>query len=256
MSGINRRLIFDAVRGILVARGGDGFSNSEVKTLDRAIDLAEGRTTVTAIGLDPADFAMAATKLGCTTSQIKAVWEVECSGTGWFTDIRGDILALDGPGGFIDGTALPKILFEAHHFARLTRGKYNKTHPNLSSPSWNRKLYVGGQGEWERLWRAMQLDRGAALCSASVGAPQIMGFNYELAGFETVEAFWDAMRESEAKQLMAFVNFIINSKLADELRACTTVWDTCRGFAKGYNGDGYAANEYHIKIARAIKKWS
>jgi hypothetical protein len=193
--------------------------------------------------------------LKCSIAQIKAIWEVECSGSGWFTDIRGDILQLDGPGGFIDGTVLPKILFEAHHFARLTRGRYNKTHPNISSPVWNRKLYVGGQGEWERLYRAMNLDRSAALCSASVGAPQIMGFNHELAGYDEVEAFWDAMKASEFNQLKAFVSFITKSGLGDELRACTTVHNTCRAFARGYNGSGYEANQYHIKIAKAIKKW-
>ena len=255
MTAINRRPIFDAVRDMFIMRGGGGFSNSEIKTLDRAIDLAEGRTVTRTIGLEPADFAMAAKKLGCTTAQIRAVWEVETGGAGWFTDIRGDILQLDGPGGFIDGSALPKILFEAHHFARFTRGKYNATHPNISSPKWNRKLYVGGQGEWQRLWTAMTLDRTAALCSASVGAPQIMGFNHELAGYETVEEFWDAMKASETNQLMAFCSFIIKSGLGDELRACTTSPNTCRAFAKGYNGEAYAANNYHGKIAAAIDKW-
>ena len=253
---INRKPIFDAVRGILIDRGGPGFSDTEVKTLDRAFDAAEGITHPVQVGLTTGDFAAAASRLGCSVAQIRAVWEVECSGNGWFTDIRGDILSLDGPGGFIDGTALPKILFEAHIFARETRGRFNKTAPNLSSPTWNRRLYVGGQGEWERLWKAMLLDRKAALMSASVGAPQIMGFNYAKAGFATVEEFWDAMKESEVNQLNAFVSFIINSKLADELRACTSSAASCRAFALGYNGEGYAANNYHGKIAAAVKQWS
>lgn len=253
---INRKPVFDAVRGILMDRGGPGFSDAEVMTLDRAFDAVEGVTRPVQVGLSLADFQSAASSLGCSVAQIRAVWEVECSGNGWFTDIRGDILSLDGPGGFIDGSALPKILFEAHIFARETRGRFTKAHPNISSASWNRKLYVGGQGEWERLWKAMSLDRTAALRSASVGAPQIMGFNHKLAGFNTVEAFWDAMKESEANQLKAFVAFLINSKLADELRACSTDPKSCRPFAKGYNGSGFEANNYHGKIAAAIKKWS
>ena len=65
------------------------------------------------IGLTADDFAHAARALQCTVAQIRAVDEVE-SGGGWFKDVRADILAVDGPGGFVDGPNLPKILFEAH----------------------------------------------------------------------------------------------------------------------------------------------
>jgi hypothetical protein len=201
------------------------------------------------------DFKDAAAALGCSVAQIRAVFEVEASGAGWFTDVRADILALDGPGGFIDGD-LPKILFEAHHFDRLTGGKYRKTHPNLSSAKWNRALYVGGQGEWARLYKAMTLDRQAALMSASWGGPQIMGFNHKLAGFSTVDAFVDAMMTGSRAHLMAFVNFVKNSGLAPALRQITGVHASAVPFARGYNGAGYAKNEYHIKIARAFAKWN
>lgn len=207
------------------------------------------------IGLTRADFEAAAHDLGCTVAQIRAVDEVE-SGGGWFVDVRADILALDGPGGFIDGPNLPKILFEAHIFARHTGGRFNASHPNLSSPRWNRALYVGGQGEWQRLHNAIQLDRTAALMSASVGRYQIMGFNHVLAGFGDVEAFWEAMKESERRHLEAFVAFITNSGLVDELRAISNVHAACAPFARGYNGAGYEANAYHVKIAKAHKKWS
>jgi hypothetical protein len=210
---------------------------------------------VTEIGLTQADFRMAADRLNCSVAQIRAVDEVE-SGGGWFTDVRAEILNLDGPGGFIDGPNLPKILFEAHIFDRQTAGKFRSSHPNLSSAKWNRALYVGGQGEWARLHRAMQLDRHAALMSASVGRYQVMGFNHKLAGFPTVEAFWDAMLTNEAQHLQAFVSFVLNSGLADELRAVSGNAETCRAFAAGYNGSGYAKNSYHKKIAAAFTKWS
>jgi hypothetical protein len=102
----------------------------------------------------------------------------------------------------------------------------------------------------------MQLDETAALLSASVGAPQIMGFNYKLAGFPDVHSFWASMKESESNQLLAFVNFIKNSGLTDEFRKISNVHKDCAPFAEGYNGSGYAANEYHINIAKAHKKWS
>lgn len=230
----------------------------QVERLDAAIDAGLGviaPAQAPQIGLTADDFAATARALDCTVAQIRAVWEVE-SGGGWFTDVRADILALDGPAGFIDGPNLPKILFEAHIFDRETEGKFRASHPNLSSARWDRKLYVGGQAEWIRLHRAMQLDRRAALRSASVGGPQIMGFNHKRAGFDTVEAFWDAMKVSERAHLDAFAAFIINSKLGPALRQISNVHAACIAFASGYNGQGYAANQYHIKIARAHAKYA
>lgn len=210
---------------------------------------------VTRIGLTNADFARVAQRLGCTVAQIRAVWQVECSGKGWFTDVRGDILAKDGPGGFLDGPHLPKLLFEAHHFDRLTRGRFRASHPNLSSAKWNRALYVGGPGEWVRLHEAMKLDRNAALQSASYGGPQIMGFNHRLAGFGSVEAFVDAMKTSETAHLEAFATFIVNSGLVDELRRISDRAADCAPFARGYNGRGFATHNYHGKIAAAHKRF-
>lgn len=101
----------------------------------------------------------------------------------------------------------------------------------------------------------MRLDETAALMSASYGGPQIMGFNHKLAGFGTVQAFVDAMKKSERNHLEAFVNFIINSGLGDELRMVSNIHASNEPFARGYNGTGFKKNEYHIKIARAHDKW-
>lgn len=213
---------------------------------------------VAQIGLTPADFTKAAQRLQCTVAQIRAVDEVE-SGGGWFTDMRADILAADGPGGFIDGPNLPKILFEAHWFDHYTGGKYRGTHPNISSASWNRRLYVGGQGEYARLANAMKLDRVAALKSASWGRYQIMGFNHSKAGFTTVDAFVEAMKLNEREHLEAFVNFVLNSPgLAGKLRKISNMHADCIPFALEYNGPGQAQSDpaYNIRIARAHKKWS
>ena len=205
------------------------------------------------IGITDCQFRAAAQALGCEVAQIRAVDEVE-SGGGWFEDVRADILDLDGPGGFLDGPELPKILFEAHHFSKRTGRRFDGSHPNLSSRSWNRALYVGGEGEWARLHRAMQLDRTAALMSASVGRYQIMGFNHALAGFRDVETFWGAMKESESRHLEAFVAFIQNSNLTPMLKRVSAEAEDCAPFALGYNGSGYRANGYDQKIARAYAK--
>lgn len=206
------------------------------------------------LGLTDQDFTEVAAALGCTVPQIRAVWEVE-SGGGWFKDVRADILAADGPGGFLDGPDLPKILFEAHHFDRLTGGKYRAAYPNLSSARWNRALYVGGEGEYLRLHRAMLLDARAALMATSWGGAQIMGFNHELAGYPTVEAMVAAMKQSERAHLDAFAAFVKAAGLLDALRKIGRVHADCAPFARGYNGAGYAANSYHVKIAKAYAKW-
>lgn len=201
------------------------------------------------------DWKLAAANLGCATTQIRAVWEVECGGGGFFNDVRADILAADGPGGLIDGSSLPKILFEAHIFAKYTNNRYNISHPNISSPVWKRALYVGGQAEYVRLANAAKLDQHAALLSASVGGPQIMGFNFAAAGYATVEDFWNGMKAGEKNQLLAFVSLLIHNHWVEKLRRIDATPANCAPFAEAYNGKGYAANKYHEKLAAAYKKW-
>jgi len=178
--------------------------------------------------LSHADFVDAAERLRCDLPAIKAVAEVESSGSGFLTDGR------------------PRILFEAHIFSRLTDHRYDASHPAISAPSWNRSLYRGGAAEHDRLGQACSLNRGAGLKSTSWGMFQIMGFNYAAAGFSDIQAFINAMYRSERDHLMAFANFIMSTKLDDELR--THRW---QAFAHGYNGPGYAQNRYDIKLAKA-----
>jgi len=178
--------------------------------------------------LSDSDFAIAADSIGCDIASIKAVAEVESNG-----------------GGF-SKTGLPRILFEAHHFSRYTKGIYDATHANISSRIWNRELYKVGDAEYDRLLKAVSLDRLAALKSASWGMFQIMGSNYSTSGFKNVEAFVEAMFESEGKHLDAAVNFIKSIGAADALKRKN--WDS---FALKYNGSGYSVNNYHNKLRNA-----
>ncbi|MEJ2609131.1 MAG: N-acetylmuramidase domain-containing protein [Candidatus Thiodiazotropha sp.] len=107
-----------------------------------------------------ADWQRAAKQLGVDVASIKAVADVEAAGSGFLSNGQ------------------PKILFEAHQFSRLTNGRYNASHPNISSHSWNRSLYKGGAAEHNRLHEAQALNDTTALKSASWGKFQIMGFNY------------------------------------------------------------------------------
>lgn len=179
------------------------------------------------------DFVDAAATLKCEVAAIKAVAEVESRGAGFLPDGR------------------PKILFEAHQFSRLTGRVWDKLYPNISSPKWKRELYLGGAKEYERLEQAIELDAPAAIQAASWGAFQIMGFNFQMAGFARPEDFVASMYTSEGAHLKAFVTFVHNLGLAKLIQSKS--WEA---FAKAYNGPRYKENEYDTKLAKAYAKYA
>jgi hypothetical protein len=184
------------------------------------------------MGLTEQDYQRSADRLDCEVAAIKAVDEVEASGQGFL------------PSGE------PKILFEAHIFDRLTNGRFRKSHPTLSSAKWDRKLYgPAGQHQHKRLAQAVALDRESALQSASYGRFQVMGFNWKLCGYRSLQHFINAMYRSEGDHLDAFVGYVKARGLADELQRKD--W---AGFALGYNGPGYKENRYDTKLAAAYRK--
>ncbi len=182
--------------------------------------------------LTNADYQAVARMIGCEIAAIRAVVEIESSGSGFLSDGR------------------PKILFEAQWFSEFTNGKFDATHPDISSPRWNRDLYVGGVGEWKRIEKAIALNREAALKSASWGLGQVMGFNFRSAGYVDVESFVKDMYLNEGKQLMAMFNFIKSQRLDRFL--ISRDW---AGFARGYNGEGFRQNRYDEKLASAYQRW-
>ncbi|MBB3693567.1 N-acetylmuramidase domain-containing protein [Sphingomonas sp. BK580] len=136
----------------------------------------------------------------------------------------------------------PKILFERHVFNGRTGGRYRHSHPDLSDPKPGG--YLGGAAEYQRLKRAMLLDRRAALESASWGLGQVMGFNARRAGYSDVEAIIDAFAESEDAQLLGCAKFI--STRTDLRRAYQGQdWRTVAFF---YNGSDYAKHGYDKKL--------
>ena len=181
--------------------------------------------------LQESDFVTAANLLGCEVASVKAVKEVESRGNGFQADGQ------------------PVILFERHKFHTFTKGKYDKSHPNISNSK------PGGYGasstQHARLQEAVKLDRDSALMSASWGLFQVMGFNWKDLGYKDLQQFITAMYSSETEQLMAFVRFVKANGLADELKRKD--W---AGFARGYNGSNYKINNYDVKLANAYKKFS
>lgn len=181
--------------------------------------------------LTQAHYKKAAKALGVRIAVVKAIAEVESSGSGF---------AADG---------LPKILFEAHKFHEYTKGKYTKDYPSISSKLRNPDLYEGGSAEWKRYRLAKSLDENAARRSTSWSAFQIMGNNFREAGYSDIETFVKAMTSSEEAGLMAFVHFVKHKKLDVHLRN-----EDYHAFFEGYNGKAYKKMKYDVKFFAALKK--
>lgn len=185
------------------------------------------------------DYNEIAVKYNLEVAAIKAVREVESGSYGAF-------LSDD----------YPPILFEGHVFWKQleNEGLYPANlvvgNEDILYPKWTKQHYKGGMKEYDRLDKAMKINKIAALKSASWGAFQIMGFNYESCGCKSVNEFITRMKCSEKDQLDMFMQFIINNKLDKYLRTCD--W---AGFAKRYNGPGYAENKYDTKLERAYNKY-
>ncbi|MCP9221572.1 N-acetylmuramidase domain-containing protein [Erythrobacter sp. LQ02-29] len=156
------------------------------------------------------------------------------------------VIAVESRGGF-DSSGRPVILFERHYFHRLTNGRFDSLARGVSHSR------PGGYGptnsQYRRLADAMELDRAAALRSASWGAFQIMGDNCDICGFPSIEEFVAAMCEGEDAHLAAFAAFVESSELAIALRRHD--W---AAFARGYNGPAYRRNRYDEKLATAYAR--
>ena len=183
--------------------------------------------------LTEASIAGVAGDLGLSPAHVGAVYDVESRGRGF------DLV-----------TGLPIILFEPHVFSRLTGRLFDRTHPTISYRAWGARPYPKTQVErWDQMLAAMALDPDAALSSASWGLFQIMGFNHIACGHASVWLFARAMGRSEVAQLDAFGAYLESQGLVSLLKA-----QNWAGFARRYNGPGYAKNAYDAKLATAFKK--
>lgn len=183
------------------------------------------------------DYQAAARLLSVPVAAVKAVARVEATGSGFLMD-------------------RPKILFERHIMLRELRNKLGEdkademaiTYPDIINKQAGG--YLGGMKEHERLDRAAKIDRECALQSASWGMFQIMGFHWRALGYPSLQAFVNAMYESEGAQLDAFIRFI---KADPALHRALKNLNWAE-FARRYNGPNYAANNYDKKMSDAYKR--
>lgn len=182
-----------------------------------------------------------ANRLGIEPALLKAVQIVEAAGRdGFLSDGR------------------PQILFEGHIMYKEFHKKFPdkdldyfcKRFSTVFYPKWDKSKYFGGLGEYKRLELANEIDEECALKATSWGMFQIMGFNHNLCGCKDVFDFVHKMSESHEKQLELMYYFMNNSGCLKELKEKD--W---AGFAKKYNGPGYAQNAYDQKLRNAYENF-
>jgi N-acetylmuramidase/Putative peptidoglycan binding domain len=183
-----------------------------------------------ALALSSDGLASAADILGVHGTEVMSVLSVETAGCGFFSDRR------------------PQILYERHIFHRLTNGKFDDGDISDANPG---GYGASGAHQYDRLSAAIALDQTAALQSASWGIGQVMGENFEPAGFGDANSMVQSMTQNEDQQLAAMCKFLLSRKLHLSLR--THDWTT---FARGYNGPNFAINQYDKRLNGEFQKLS
>lgn len=227
----------DGAKALLVNTSTDDLQASLTKIIVTGGTNGVGSAAATAT-LTRADIYAAARGMSIEPATLKAVIDIECPNPGFGADGK------------------PTILFEAHKMWKYLgkanfitkRNQLNALFPDMCTRYWDKSLYKVRPSH-EKLAVCEVLHWEAAHMSCSWGKGQVMGFNWEDLKYPSLKAFVDAMYESEAKQLDAMCRFIKVNKLVDELQRHD--W---AGFAYRYNGEGYAANKYDIKLAQAYLK--
>lgn len=183
-----------------------------------------------------ADIIAAAKRIDVEPAAIKALNDVESPKGGFYAD------------------GSPVILFERHkYYQALTARKwYTKRNEmvdkypdicNSSSGAYNVRP------QYEKLEIAATLNWDAAHEACSWGFGQVMGFNWQMLGYESIREFVTLMYESEGAQLDAVCRYIKATGLDRALRR--KEWAV---FARGYNGKDYQRNDYDNKLASAYAR--
>ncbi|MEI6140292.1 MAG: DUF5675 family protein [Mariniphaga sp.] len=174
-----------------------------------------------------------------------------------------------GGSGFL-ANGQPKILFEGHIFWKhLAKKKadglipegpeyYAPNYPDIVYQNWTKQYYLGKEKEYLRLDKAILIDRDSAYKATSWGKFQILGENFEAAGFKgkTISDFVEAHKKSEQEHLKAFISFISNTVYKGKSLFSYLQAKDWASFARAYNGPGYATNKYDVNLEQAYHDFS
>lgn len=175
---------------------------------------------------------------GIEPAALLAVADVESAGIAFWT---------------VNGQSVPPARPEGHYFYRYLTGakRAQAVKEGLANPNAGAlKVPANRAAVYARIARMRAIDDTAALMSCSWGLGQVMGANFKSLGYASVQEMVDA-NGSVAGQVDCMWRFIKVNHLADEIKRRD--W---KGFARGYNGAGYAKNGYDRQIARAYTEYS
>lgn len=148
----------------------------------------------------------------------------------------------------------PLIRFEGHVFDRRLgeEGRRIARTAGLSAPRAGQIRNPAGQeARWRLLARAAAIDADAAYEATSWGLGQVMGFHWRKLKFASVKALAEEARRSAAGQFALIARFLATGPFTERLERGD--W---AGFARLYNGPGFAANNYDRKIESAFRQAS
>jgi hypothetical protein len=193
------------------------------------------------------DLPRIGSQIGVGEDPIHALIEVETVGHGF--DDKGRVI----------------ILFEPHVFYALLKHDPVKlqeaVNEGLAYPKQGTRPYP--RDSYPRLIKAMAIDETAALMACSWGMGQVMGQNFHMLHYNSVQEMVAAFAESEANQLQGMIDFIKSAKIDDDLRRIQQISKSGRvpsatdwiSVVRTYNGAGFAKNNYHYRAAAAYAKW-
>lgn len=155
----------------------------------------------------------------------------------------------------------PRFLYERHVMykeLKAKRGQAKATEAvrlGLARIGWDRSTQYkdqgSSQGRLALIKKARAFDEECANRSASWGVGQTMGFHAESQGFKNANEMVQYMVDGGIPaQVQCMVNEIKKSGLIDEMNRHD--W---AGFARRYNGAGYAQNKYDTRMAAAYVRW-
>lgn len=166
-------------------------------------------------------------EFGVPVSRIQAIKHVESGGIG-FDKKTGKII----------------IQFEPVWFRRKS--------PYTPSGKWSVNGVERQAEEWKAFNDAFAKNPNAAMEATSIGIMQVMGFHWELLGFDSVGAMWDYAKKSEYNQLRISLLFIkSNKKMFKALVAGN--WKVVAYY---YNGEYYWKLKYDVKLQKADKMYA
>ena len=114
-----------------------------------------------------------------------------------------------------------------------------------------RPVHLNQETEWQAFILARTLDETQGLCAISMGAPQIMGFNYAAVGYQSVQEMFAAFSGNPSgarEQILALFDFIKGPGDSSPMLTALQAKDFV-AFAQGYNGPGNATM-YGARIER------